>query len=120
VYQVILHCIQGVDCALTGYPEMKPVWFQISVGKAAFHIFMRMKSMKHDRDGMVPGMPEPPVDGDVGSALTALEEAFRRLEAASSVKRHFIYGNLSPQEMLQIQLLHFYDHVEGFSWKKAA
>ncbi|WP_141733911.1 DUF1569 domain-containing protein [Oligoflexus tunisiensis] len=120
VHQVIRHCIQGVHCALEGYPEVKAAWFQNSIGKAVFHIFTMLDTMKHDRnDPTVPGMPAPAAEGDIVLALTELEEAFRRLEAAAAVKPHFFYGELSPQDMLHVHLLHFYDHVGDLSWKAA-
>jgi hypothetical protein len=119
VYHILMHCTQSVDCALVGYPEMKPEWFRNSIGKAAFHAFSLMDHMKHDRTAPIPGMPVPAKDGDVHAALAELEAAFLKLKDIPAVYPHFFFGALSHREMEHIQVLHFMNHLELLDWKKA-
>ncbi|HET9236363.1 MAG TPA: DUF1569 domain-containing protein [Oligoflexus sp.] len=118
-FQILMHCTQSVDCALVGYPEMKPEWFQNSIGKAAFHAFSLMDQMKHDRTAPIPGMPVPAKDGDVQLALQELEAAFLKLKGIPAVYPHFFFGALSHREMERIQVLHLMNHLELLEWKKA-
>lgn len=118
-FQILVHCTQSVDCALVGYPEMMPEWFQNSIGKAAFHAFSLLDKMKHDRAAPIPGMSVPPKDGDVQAALSDLEEAFLKLQSMPAVYPHFFFGALSHKEMERIQVLHFLNHLELLKWKKA-
>ncbi|MDQ3235399.1 MAG: DUF1569 domain-containing protein [Pseudobdellovibrionaceae bacterium] len=118
-YQIIMHCVQSVDCALVGYPEMKASWFQHSIGQAAFHAFSIMDTMKHDRTAPIPGLPAAEAEGDVQKALARLEESFRTLQAAHEVRPHFFFGALSHQDMERVQVMHFLNHLEHLKWQQA-
>jgi hypothetical protein len=118
-FHILMHCTQSVDCALIGYPETKPEWFQNSIGKAAFHAFSIMDHMKHDREAPIPGMPVPAKDGDVHTALRDLQAAFLKLKSIPAVYPHFFFGALSHREMERIQVLHFLNHLELLEWKNA-
>jgi hypothetical protein len=116
-FQIIMHCTQSIECALVGYPEMKPAWFQSSIGMAAFHVFSLMDKMEHDRNAAIPGMPVPERDGKLQEALSQLEDSFRKLKAAQAVKPHFFFGKLSQKDMERAQVMHFLNHLEQLDWK---
>ncbi len=106
------HCAESLEFSLTGYPEMKPEWFRMTVGPIAKHVFLMQGKMSHNT--------LDPIPGDEGMPHSSNEkEAFERLFRAIStfktwnreVAEHFAYGKLDRAEAEKLQAFHIADHL---------
>lgn len=111
------HCAESLEFALTGYPEMKPEWFRMTVGPIAKHVFLMQGKMSHNTLDPIPGdenMPHSPSE----------KEAFERLFQAIAnfktwnreVAEHFAYGKLDRDEAEKLQAFHIADHLSKMTY----
>jgi hypothetical protein len=111
-YRVFTHLEQSIVYSMDGYPQMKPAWFQASVGSAAFFAFETAGAMRHGLDEPIPGAPDIAVDGDAVSAIDALVHALQRFDAHTGVLRpHFAYGALSKGQYAAAHSMHVQNHL---------
>ncbi|MBQ0932201.1 DUF1569 domain-containing protein [Ideonella sp. 4Y16] len=113
--QALLHCAQGIEYSMQGFPQPKPRWFQLSVGALAFAVFRRRGWMSHDRRAPVPGEPPPPDHADEAQALARLHSAIAAFRAwPGPWSPHFAYGALDRAGHEQAHAMHLADHLQAF------
>ena len=108
--QVLEHAAQSIEYSLSGFPQMKPAWFQHTAGAAAFAAFDAMGKMRHSLTDPIPGAP--------ALAASALEPAVARLAQAFSafaahrgrLYPHFAYGVLTNADYERAHLMHLANH----------
>lgn len=111
-YHVFAHLAQSVAYSMDGYPQMKPAWFQHSLGSAAFFAFETAGAMRHGLDQPIPGAPDIVVDGDAGSAIGYLIQTLQRFDAhAGALQPHFAYGALDKRQYLAAHAMHVRNHL---------
>ncbi|PTU75106.1 DUF1569 domain-containing protein [Pseudomonas mangrovi] len=109
---VFNHCAQSVEYSLEGYPQLKPGWFRLSLGPAAFAVFGLRGAMRHSLDEPIPGAASLIEPATLAGALQRLEDAFARFaEHRGSLAPHFAYGALDHAEYAQAHVLHLYEHL---------
>jgi len=110
--QVFNHCAQSVEYSLEGYPQLKPTWFRLSLGPAAFAVFSARGGMRHPLDEAIPGAAPLDSPGTAGAALQRLEDAFARFaDHRGPLAPHFAYGALDHAEYARAHVLHLYEHL---------
>jgi Protein of unknown function (DUF1569) len=111
-YHVFTHLAQSVAFSIDGYPQMKPEWFQHSLGAAAFFAFETAGTMRHGLDQPIPGAPDIALDGDAGSAIDDLIQTLQLFDAhTGAVKPHFAYGALDKGQYLAAHAMHVRNHL---------
>lgn len=107
---VLEHAAQSVEYSMSGFPEVKPVWFRATVGSAAFAVFDARGSMTHSLTEPIPGAPalgEPPLVQAAGR----LKKALREFEAhRGSLALHFAFGALDHARYTRAHLMHLANH----------
>lgn len=112
-YHVFMHLAQSVACSIDGYPQMKPAWFQHSLGSAAFFAFETAGAMRHGLDEPIPGAPDIAIDGDAGSAIDALVQSLQRFDAhTGALQPHFAYGVLDKGQYVAAHAMHVRNHLD--------
>jgi Protein of unknown function (DUF1569) len=112
-YQVFTHLAQSVAYSIDGYPQMKPAWFQHSLGGAAFFAFETAGAMRHGLDQPIPGAPDIATEGDAGSAIDALIQTLQRFDAHNgALQPHFAYGALDKGRYLAAHIMHVRNHLD--------
>jgi hypothetical protein len=111
-YRVFTHLEQSIAYSMDGYPQMKPAWFQASVGSAAFFAFETAGAMRHGLDEPIPGAPDIAGDGDTASAIDALIHTLQRFDGHAGVLRpHFAYGTLDKDQYAAAHSMHVQNHL---------
>lgn len=109
--QIFEHCRQSIEYSLIGFPELKPAWFQKTVGPAAFHVFKLGRRMHHPLDEEIPGAPAL-VQGDSQNALAELVQTLLRFQNQThSLSPHFAFGDLNTEDYLAAHLMHIRQHL---------
>jgi Protein of unknown function (DUF1569) len=112
-YRAFTHMAQSVAFSIDGYPQMKPEWFQYSLGAAAFFAFETAGAMRHGLDQPIPGAPDIAMDGDTSSAIEALIKTLQRFDAhTGALKPHFAYGALDKGRYLAAHIMHVRNHLD--------
>jgi hypothetical protein len=111
-YRVFTHLEQSVAYSIDGYPQMKPAWFQASVGSAAFFAFETAGAMWHGLGEPIPGAPDIAADGETGLSIDALIHTLQRFDAHAGLLRpHFAYGALSKGQYAAAHSMHVHNHL---------
>lgn len=111
--QVLQHLAQSIDYSMDGYPQMKPEWFRLSAGAAAFNVFGAMGKMRHPLDQEIPGAAPLLLQLPVADALAQLNLAIDRfLQNSAPLKPHFAYGDLTQQQYEIAHWLHIRNHLQ--------
>jgi len=114
--QTLVHCAQSIEFSLNGFPEMKSVLFQRSVGSLAFKVFEWRGRMSHNLAEPIPGAPSLQSATDLNSALARLQKAVTQFRASKeALKPHFAYGVLSKSQYEQAHAMHFANHYSAIS-----
>jgi hypothetical protein len=120
VGQVLVHCAQSLEYALTGFPENKPRLFRATVGKLALAIFLLRGRLSHDRAAAIPGAPDL-LPTETEPALARLFAAIDAFRAADRFAEHFAYGAVDKARYDRVQAMHIADHLSSlqldFSWE---
>ena len=108
------HLAQSVEFSMTGFPVMKSVVFQHTVGRLAFSVFNARGSMMHGLDEVIPG--EVVVDAaKTDEALGRLISALEQFEAFDGeLQPHFAYGQLDKAQYAVAHVMHINNHFEEF------
>ncbi len=111
-YRVFTHLAQSVAYSMDGYPQMKPQWFQASVGSGVFLAFETAGAMRHGLDEPIPGAPDIAADGDAVAAIDALIHMLQRFDAHAGLLRpHFAYGALDKAQYIAAHSMHVHNHL---------
>jgi len=114
--QTLEHCAQSIEYSMTGFPLMKPVLFQRTVGAAAFAVFSWRGRMSHDLAEPIPGAPAIDRGTDQARALARLQAAVAAFAAWSGpLQPHFAYGPLDKAAYERAHALHIANHLTAFS-----
>jgi len=106
------HCAESLEFTLTGYPEMKPEWFRMTVGPIAKHVFLMQGKMSHNTLDPIPGDAEMPHTKTEKEAFKRLFEAIAGFKTWNrEVAEHFAYGKLDRLEAEKLQAFHIADHL---------
>ncbi len=106
------HCAQSIEYSISGYPELKPVWFRSSVGPLAFSVFAARGAMRHPLNEAIPGAAPLNAPATQAQALQRLQQAFADFAAyQGELQPHFAYGSLSHADYAQAHVLHLYNHL---------
>lgn len=110
--EVFNHCAQSIEYSISGYPELKPLWFRSSVGPLAFSVFAARGAMRHPLDEAIPGAAALNSPATLAQALQRLQQAFSDFAAyQGELQPHFAYGALSHADYAQAHVLHLYNHM---------
>ena len=113
--QTLEHCAQSIEYSMTGFPVMKPVLFQRTVGAAAFAVFSWRGRMSHDLAEPIPGAPAIDPAGGDAHALARLQAAVAAFTAWSGpLQPHFAYGPLGKAAYERAHALHIANHLTAF------
>ena len=105
------HVAQSIEYSLDGFPQLKPAWFQNTLGAAAFAIFSARGKMSHGLDEPVPGAANIADGQALGPAADHLREALLRFDRhAGKLAPHFAYGSLSKADYMRAHLMHLANH----------
>ncbi len=116
-YRVFSHLAQSVDLSITGYPSMKSSAFRHTAGRAVFFAFSTAGAMRHDLSAPIPGAPALPEDGPADAAIDELLAALARFERSpATLKPHFLYGVLSPEDYRIAHVMHVYNHLREIEY----
>lgn len=118
--QMLVHCAQSLEYALSGFPENKSRLFRATVGKAALATFLLRGQLSHDLGAAIPGAPAlEPIE--VEPALTRLYAAIDAFRAADHFAEHFAYGAVDKARYDRVQAMHIADHLSSlrmdFAWE---
>lgn len=114
--QTLEHCAQSIEYSMTGFPLMKPVLFQRTVGAAAFAVFSWRGRMSHDLAEPIPGAPAIDRAADQARALARLQAAVAAFATWSGpLQPHFAYGPLDKAAYERAHALHIANHLTAFS-----
>ncbi len=109
--KVLLHAAQSVAYSLNGFPSPKPVWFQATLGAAAFAVFSARGKMSHGLAEPIPGAPAIAAGQPLVLAVDHLLEALRRFERhEGALAPHFAYGKLNKTDYTRAHLMHLANH----------
>lgn len=109
--QLLLHLAQSIEFSLDGYPEPKPAWFQVSLGRIAARSFRRLGWMRHNLDAPIPGAPALDAPS-LAAAIERLGQAIDRFEAhGHNLAPHFAYGPLIRDDYRRAHLMHIAEHA---------
>lgn len=110
--EVFNHCAQSIEYSMSGYPELKPVWFRSSVGAVAFSVFAARGAMRHPLTEAIPGAAPLSEPASQVQALSRLQQAFSDFSAyQGALQPHFAYGVLSHDDYAEAHLMHLYNHM---------
>lgn len=110
---VLEHLAQSIEMSLDGFPQAKPVWFQVTVGTAAFAIFGLLGRMRHGLTEPIPGAPALTQRDDWKAGSQRLRIAVNRFLAHQGpLHPHFAYGALSKPDFARAHVYHVANHQD--------
>ncbi len=110
---VFEHLAQSIEMSMDGYPQAKPVWFQATVGPAAFSVFKLRGSMTHGLAEPIPGAPPLQQVSNWQAGATRLRAAILRFQQHKGVLQpHFAYGKLSHTDYALAHTMHVANHQD--------
>ena len=108
---VLHHTAQSIEYSMSGFPQLRPAWFRVTLGSYAFALFNARGQMTHELAEPIPGstaIPQgQPLAPAVDQAVAALQ-AFDRHTGA--LAPHFAYGALDKAAYTRAHLMHFANH----------
>lgn len=112
--QIFAHLAQSIEFSIDGYPQAKPLWFQHTLGRAAFGAFSVAGAMRHNLAEAIPGAPALHGITDTEQALERLLTAWQRFdEYGGALAPHFAYGELDKRQYRAAHLMHIENHLQG-------
>ncbi|MGP9800323.1 DUF1569 domain-containing protein [Rheinheimera sp. NSM] len=116
VSEIFQHCAQSIRYSMTGYPQAKPAWFQLTAGKAAFNTFVAKGSMDHPLDEAIPGAPELVTEVPNSVAQAELVYVLEQFIAwQGRLEPHFAFGELNKIDYFKAHYLHLQNHLSQIS-----
>lgn len=110
---VLEHLAQSIEMSMDGYPQPRSLWFQNTVGSAAFTYFRARGAMRHGLDEPIPGAPPLVAGNDWQAGAKRLRQAIERFEAHTGpLRRHFAYGFLGKGDYALAHSLHIANHQD--------
>jgi hypothetical protein len=114
MHQALVHCAQGIEFSLQGYPRMRAALFRVTIGRVVLARFLRRGAMSHDRTAPIPGAPSIPSGGSVAEGVSRLRAAIEAFRAhAGPHAPHFVYGSLTHAQYDAIHAMHIEDHLRA-------
>ena len=109
--KVLHHAAQSVEYSLDGFPRQKNVWFQATVGAAAFAVFSIRGTMRHGLEQPIPGAPDIAEHQPLAMAVDRMLSALHRFDSHNGpLAPHFAYGKLNKAQFTRAHLMHLADH----------
>jgi hypothetical protein len=109
--RALAHCAQSIECSVSGFPKMKPAWFQKTVGRLVLKKFLKQGFMRHNLTAPVPGAPELP-ETSFADGLAQLGAAIQKFRAHSgALAPHFAYGPVERADYERVHAMHVLDHL---------
>lgn len=117
LYQNLSHCAQSIEYSMQGFPQAKPRWFQVWIGKPVFGKFERQGYMRHDRNEALPAAPVIPASPDWQQAAQRLRQAISAFDGFQGVLQpHFAYGLLTKTQYAKAHAMHLADHFAAMQY----
>ena len=114
--KVLHHTAQSIEYSMTGFPVLKPAWFQATAGSYAFALFNARGAMSHDLADPIPGAPAIAQGQPLVPAIDRASAALQAFDAhAGTLQPHFAYGALDKPAYTRAHLMHLANH-----WTEAA
>jgi hypothetical protein len=111
--RALAHCAQSIEFSVEGFPQMKPVWFQKTVGRLVLKKFLKQGFMKHNLTAPVPGAPDLP-ETDFAEGLARLGSAIQKFRAhPGPLAPHFAYGPVEKADYERVHAMHIEDHLRA-------
>jgi hypothetical protein len=108
---VLHHAAQSIHGSIDGYPQLKPAWFQASIGSAAFAVFGARGRMNHGLQDPIPGLPTIPDGLELQPAINDVMQALQRFDQHTGpFAPHFAYGALDKSDYARAHLMHIANH----------
>jgi hypothetical protein len=112
--QTLQHCAQTIRYAVTGYPELKPPLFRLTVGALAKRVFLRRDAMKHPLSAPIDGAPALNATLPVPDAVDVLGEAIALFTShTGELASHPAYGPCTHDEFARLHAMHIIEHLPG-------
>ena len=109
------HCAQTIECAMDGYPSLKPAWVRATLGRLVIGKFLRQGQMRHGLSAPVPGAPEIPESTGTAEGLDRLLAAIDRFQAHTGpLQPHLLFGQMSRDDYDRYFAMHIADHLREF------
>ncbi|HVZ43321.1 MAG TPA: DUF1569 domain-containing protein [Ramlibacter sp.] len=110
---VLDHLAQSIEMSMDGFPEAKPLFFQRTVGAAAFAVFKLRGRMSHGLAAAIPGAPPLASGPDWRAPAARLRRAILRFQQhAGALRPHFAYGALSKSDFALAHAMHIANHQD--------
>lgn len=114
---ILDHCAESLEFSTTGFPEMKPTLFRMTVGPIAKHVFLAQGKMSHNTLDPIPGTENMPHSPDFNTAFQRLFQAIANFKNWNrEVAEHFAYGKLDKEEAEKLQAFHIADHLSKLTY----
>lgn len=111
------HCAESLEFSMTGFPEMKPALFRMTVGPIAKRVFLAQGKMSHNTLDPIPGTENMPHSADFNEAFQRLFQAIDKFKTWNrEVAEHFAYGKLDKEEAEKLQAFHIADHLSKLTY----
>ncbi|WP_414013174.1 DUF1569 domain-containing protein [Limnohabitans sp.] len=113
--QTLNHLAQSIEYSMTGFPESKSQFFQMTAGTLAFKAFAWRGQMTHNLSEPIPGAPAVDPGADPKHSMERLLGAIAAFHSWSGpLKPHFAYGELDKASYDLSHALHIANHVAEF------
>ncbi|MES2128173.1 MAG: DUF1569 domain-containing protein [Pseudomonadota bacterium] len=117
--QTLNHCAQSIEYSMTGFPAAKSMFFQRTVGAAAFGVFAWRGRMTHDLAEPIPGAPVLDGAAEATQALERLRAAILHFHRwTGPMRAHFAYGELDKKDYELAHAMHLANHLSAFQARR--
>lgn len=111
-YVIFVHCSKTIEFSMSGYPALKPAIIRNTVGKIAFHKFMKQGYMRHDLMADVPGSEPIKDSGTFQEGKQILLQSIDKFsQYKGELQPHLLFGKLSKENYDQYFAMHIADHL---------
>ncbi|MEH0167803.1 DUF1569 domain-containing protein [Paucibacter sp. JuS9] len=109
--QILQHLAQSIEYSMSGFPEPKSRFFQVTAGNTAFAFFDARGKMSHSLEDPIPGAPALDANHSVKGSIQRLLDAMNAFAAfKGELKPHFAYGPLTREQYERAHLMHLANH----------
>jgi len=113
--QTLTHCAQSIEYSMSGFPQMKSVLFQSTVGAAATSVFAWRGRMTHDLGEPIPGAPPLVASAPAAAAIERLLASMQAFaQWPGPLRPHFAYGDLAKPDYERAHAMHLANHLSAF------
>lgn len=117
-YEMLAHCAQTIEYAMSGYPVMKPKVVRSTIGRVAIRKFLKQGYMKHSLTAHVPGAHKPEGKGTAQEGAALLAQVIDSFQAYKGpLQPHLLFGNLDKSEYDQYFAMHIADHLSELEYQ---